>query len=145
MSETDGPEAQPSPAEPALSAEDRRRFREGVDLFNSGKFWHAHEAWEDVWRRRPGACDSFFKGLIQAAAAFHQMGRGRYRGTTLHFERSLAKLEPYAPSFLGVNVAALLDDLNRDYRRARSAGPAGMASLARETVPRIHLGTPPGA
>ncbi len=32
---------------------DAQAFRYGVDLFNHGFFWEAHEVWEAVWRAAP--------------------------------------------------------------------------------------------
>jgi hypothetical protein len=65
----------PPPARPtvvdldALAANDD--FRYGVDLFNHGFPWEAHEAWEPLWftapRERPER--ALLQGLIHAAAA----------------------------------------------------------------------------
>ena len=42
---------------------------EGVDLFNSGRYWDAHEVWERDWTPdRKGPDSGFYKGLIQVAA-----------------------------------------------------------------------------
>jgi hypothetical protein len=43
----------------------------GVDLYNHGYLWEAHEAWEPLWRTAPqdSADAAFFRGLIQCAAA----------------------------------------------------------------------------
>jgi len=43
----------------------------GVDLFNAGYFWEAHEAWERVWASWPkdSAEGLLLRGCIQAAAA----------------------------------------------------------------------------
>jgi hypothetical protein len=53
----------------ALAADDD--FRHGVDLFNHGFPWEAHEAWEPLWfaapRERPER--ALLQGLIHAAAA----------------------------------------------------------------------------
>ena len=40
-----------SPAEPAEAWARSRRFLLGVDLFNHGYAWEAHEAWESMWLR----------------------------------------------------------------------------------------------
>ena len=46
-------------------------FRFGVDLFNHGFAWEAHEAWEPLWFSAPRERDerALLPGLIQAAAA----------------------------------------------------------------------------
>ncbi|MEX2382583.1 MAG: DUF309 domain-containing protein [Opitutales bacterium] len=88
-------------------------LHEGVRLFNEGKFWHAHEAWEQVWRRKKGCCDDFFKGMIQAAAAFHKMGEGAVKGMRIHLDRSITRLTFCPPAFLGIDVAAFVRELER--------------------------------
>ena len=48
-----------------------RAYLRGVDLFNHGFYWEAHEAWEGLWHAcgRCGVMADFLKGLIQLAAA----------------------------------------------------------------------------
>src|SRR5262249_41594058 len=42
----------------------------GLDLFNHGYYWEAHEAWESLWHAcgRRGLTADFLKGLIKLAA-----------------------------------------------------------------------------
>jgi hypothetical protein len=53
----------------ALAADEDFRF--GVDLFNHGYPWEAHEAWEPLWFAAPRdrAERALLQGLIHAAAA----------------------------------------------------------------------------
>jgi hypothetical protein len=46
-------------------------FRHGVDLFNHGFAWEAHEAWEPLWFAAPRELPerALLQGLIHAAAA----------------------------------------------------------------------------
>jgi hypothetical protein len=65
----------------SMSEEDWREFEYGVQLFNEQKFWHAHEAWENVWKRHHEDERLFFQGVIQFAAAYHHLVTKRsYRG-----------------------------------------------------------------
>ena len=43
----------------------------GVDLYNAGFFWEAHEVWEALWRANAHDADQhlYLQGLIQTAAA----------------------------------------------------------------------------
>jgi hypothetical protein len=51
--------------------DDRTALAFGVDLFNHGYFWEAHEVWEGPWRRAEPDSDRwiFYKALIRLAAA----------------------------------------------------------------------------
>lgn len=58
-------------------------------LFNEGKFFEAHEAWEAAWRVEQGFDRVLFQGLIMAAAAFVKAGRNEPRGAVKLVESSL--------------------------------------------------------
>ena len=56
-----------------LSEEESALLETGASLFDDGKFWHAHEAWEDLWndlKRRDASPHEILlvQGLIQTAA-----------------------------------------------------------------------------
>ncbi len=61
----------------------------GRQLFNEGKFFEAHEAWETAWRVEQGVDRLVFQGLIMAAAAFVKVGRSEPRGAVKLVESSL--------------------------------------------------------
>ena len=45
-------------------------FEKGIDLFNQGKYFNAHEAWRGLWFRARKAQEKLFlQGLIAAAGA----------------------------------------------------------------------------
>jgi uncharacterized protein len=78
---------------------DPQRWREcqaycrGIDLFNHGYYWEAHEAWEAAWQAcgRRGTVADFFKGLIKLAAAGVKLREGVPEGARGHAARA-AKL-----------------------------------------------------
>lgn len=78
--------AAPDPKDPAGSPE----FLYGVDLFNHGYYWEAHEAWEALWLAcgRTGSTADFLKGLIKLAAAGVKAREGRASGVRRHAERA---------------------------------------------------------
>ncbi len=70
-------------------------FDWGVDLYNHGYAWEAHEAWEDLWRaEEPGsAAAAFVRGLIQCAAACLKVRLGRHDAARRIGARARAHLE----------------------------------------------------
>jgi len=81
-------EEAPAPVErgrtPPLDAREiDRLFRDGVSLFNGGRYWHAHEAWETLWRAAPDDGREFYQGLIQIAAGLLHLQRRNRGGGTL--------------------------------------------------------------
>ena len=82
----------------------------GVQLFNRGEFWEAHEAWEAEWTPdRHGPDSGFYKGLIQVAAGCLHYTRRNRRGAANKWASGANYLRPYLPAHLGVR----LDDLVR--------------------------------
>jgi hypothetical protein len=65
-------------------------YLSGIDLFNHGYYWEAHEVWEAVWvaggRRGPTA--DFLKGLIKLAAAGVKCREGSQAGVRRHARRA---------------------------------------------------------
>ncbi|GAB4326922.1 MAG: DUF309 domain-containing protein [Dehalococcoidia bacterium] len=83
--------------------------RLGVEHFNAGRFFPAHEAWEAAWRKAEGTADKeFFQGLAQLGAGYTHYLRGNAHGARVLLERSLAKLEPYGSHHYGLDLAHLL-------------------------------------
>jgi uncharacterized protein len=89
-------------------------YLEGVDLFNHGYYWEAHEAWEALWNAaaRVGPTAEFLKGLIKLAAAGVKVRQGEPRGVRIHCERAIAHFEAVAAETGAREYAGFaLDDL----------------------------------
>ena len=81
----------------------------GVDLFNRGLYWEAHEAWEHQWvpdRKGPDA--AFYKGLIQVAAGCLHYGRHNRRGAVNKWRSGAGYLRPYLPVHRGLKLGELV-------------------------------------
>jgi predicted metal-dependent hydrolase len=96
-----------------------RLFREGIALFNGVRYWHAHEAWETLWRAAPDEERDFFQGLILIAAGLLHLQRRDARGARNKLREGVEKLRPYHPTHRGIFVQELvtrseriLDDLD---------------------------------
>jgi hypothetical protein len=66
----------------------------GVDLYNHGYAWEAHEAWEGLWRaaKHDLAQATFLQGLIQCAAARVKTRMDDATAAERVLERGLARL-----------------------------------------------------
>jgi uncharacterized protein len=82
---------------------------EGIELFNRGSYWDAHEVWEREWMKdRRGADAGFYKGLIQVAAGCLHFQRRNRRGAVNKWKSGAGYLRPYLPSHEGVRLAPLV-------------------------------------
>jgi uncharacterized protein len=91
-----------------LTPDEETHLERGIALFNSGQFWEAHEAWEEIWKNHPEDGRFFIQGLIQLAAAYHQLGKRIYRGVVIHLKQAQERLKLFPPVFLGIEVLPIL-------------------------------------
>ena len=86
----------------------------GVEHFNSGRFWHAHEDWEDLWKSLKGVAEQKLvdgvQGLIQIAAMLLNHERKKVRGVTNLWAKASAKLKPVMDGLFGIDVAGLYSE-----------------------------------
>jgi len=105
-------------------------LQRSCDEFNSGKFYESHESFEEIWQLEAGPVRDLYKGLIQIAAAFVHLSRGKYIGAERLLRTAMAYLEPYrAGGALGFDVEAICRAAEDVYARLRNAGPNGVAGV----------------
>ena len=100
-------------------------FKAGLERIRSGRFFEAHEELETAWRAAPAGERDFYQGLVHVAVAWYQAGRGRPIATARQLEKAAGRLTPYAPAHLGVDVAAVLAQVEQ----ARATVAAGSLEL----------------
>lgn len=89
------------------------RFQAGINFFNSGRYFEAHEAWEDMWRDSRGPLRFFYQGMVQAAVGLHHLGRGNRNGAAAQLQKSVSKLEQYPQKFCRIDNRRLVEDLKK--------------------------------
>jgi hypothetical protein len=101
-------------------------FLWGLDLFNHGYYWEAHEAWEGLWRvaDRDGPLRMLFKGLILLSAARVKIRERKHAAAQRHAKRAAALLRQ------------LMKVPDRAFERALSMSPTALAECT-EVATRI--------
>ncbi len=104
----------PTPVPPANDTwQSSREYLYGIDLFNYGYYWEAHEVWESLWHAcgRRGVIADFYKGLIKLAAAGVKAREGRPAGVQSHARRARELFEctkeEAGPMLMGLAVGDL--------------------------------------
>ena len=88
-------------------------LQRGIELFNEGQYWEAHEAWEEAWMPdRHGADSGFYKGLIQVAAGCLHYTRHNRRGTVNKWRSGADYLRPYPPIHHRVALKPLVESVD---------------------------------
>jgi predicted metal-dependent hydrolase len=110
------------------------RLREGIGLFNAGRYFESHESLEDFYLRAEEQHKPFLEGLIQLAAAL-RLARDfdEVKGPARMARQALIRLENYQPAYLGIKVTGLIQAM------AAWADEAESKSDAALKAPKISL------
>ena len=85
------------------------RLREGLCLFNAGRYFESHESLEDFYLRSEERHRPFLEGLIQLAAACRIFSDlGEFKGPARMVRQAIIRLENYQPTYLGIRVQDLI-------------------------------------
>lgn len=68
-------------------------IEEGLAMLREGRFFDAHERFEEVFRNARGDTRTLFHALAQLAAAYHQLAQGRARAFVRTWEKARCKFE----------------------------------------------------
>ena len=96
-------------------------YLRGVDLFNRGWWWEAHEVWETLWKE---SRSDYYQGLIQMAAALIKVHIGQWSGAGRLIARARERLAQTAGA-----------DLLEQFDRCFGDGPE---QVVWENAPRIR-------
>jgi len=95
-------------------------FHEGIELFNTGQWFDAHEVWEDIWHMASGDKKRFYQGLIQCAVTLEHLRRGNPRGALNVHRSSLTKFQGLDDIYMGINIPELLGGIENVIAPIRS-------------------------
>ena len=93
-------------------------YKLGLEHIRAGRYFEAHEAFEEAWRAATPDERDFFQGLVHVVVAWYQAGRGRPVATASQLGKAARRLGPYAPAHRGVDVA----DVRRQAAAALESG-----------------------
>jgi predicted metal-dependent hydrolase len=73
---------------------EKNALEKGIELFNDGKYFEAHEAWEGAWlNAREEEEMQFYQGLIMAAGAFLHYSRRECTGANALLLKSIPMIQ----------------------------------------------------
>src|SRR6266852_9634755 len=82
-------------------------LRRGIELYNAGEFFEAHEVLEEAWTPERGPRRLFLQALIHLAVGFYHCERANPAGASSQLQKGLHKLALYLPSCEGIDTARL--------------------------------------
>lgn len=81
----------------------------GIDLFNHGFWFEAHEIWEAVWlaQNKDSETRVFMQGLIQLSAALFKKKSGKYESAERLAAKGIYKLNKLVGIKFGIDISEL--------------------------------------
>src|SRR5438093_5372633 len=122
--------------------EERKLYRDGIQLFNEHEFFEAHEVWEDIWHEAYGTKFEFYQGMIQCAVALEHYSRSNPRGVISLYDTYRRHFRNLPALFIGLDVKAFLAAMHEALRPVLEANPLperGQIALDPAGVPTIAL------
>jgi predicted metal-dependent hydrolase len=110
------------------------RLRDGISLFNEGRFFESHEILEQFYQETEAANKPFLEGLIELAVAFRlYTDFGEIKGPVRMIHQALIRFENYQTTYLNIRVKDLSEALER------WAEAVDGAAKPLSSIPRIPL------
>jgi predicted metal-dependent hydrolase len=101
----------------------------GLELFNAGEYFEAHEALEDAWRDETGPVRLLYQGILQVAVTYLHVQHDNYEGALKLSARAGAKLAAWPATCRGIDIASLRANLATVIASVEQLGPSRLHSF----------------
>ena len=101
----------------------------GIQHFNKGEYFEAHEELETAWRAETDEIRDLYQGILQAGVTYLHITRRNYNGAVKVYRRSQRWLVKWPEICRGVDVGQLRRDLDAAIAEVRRLGPERLAEF----------------
>lgn len=115
---------------------------EGIEYFNQGEFYEAHEPLEEAWMKTPSPERDLYQGILQIGLAYFQISRGNYRGALKMFKRGHRNLDPLGGELLGIDIAHIRADASAVEETLRELGPDQISRFDMTLIESLSITIP---
>ena len=102
---------------------------QGLELFNQGEYFEAHELLEVAWKADPTPGRELYRAILQIGIAYLQIERRNYNSAIKMFLRVRQWISPIPEICRGVDVADLRMNAQLVYDALVALGPGGIAQF----------------
>jgi predicted metal-dependent hydrolase len=110
----------------------------GIEEFNRGEFFEQHETLEGIWIHEPDAVRYLYQGILQVGVGFYHWRRGNWRGAVAKLGQGIAKLQPYRPACMTIDVERLVQEAAALRAVLEQQGPDDLPSFPPANLPQVH-------
>ena len=84
----------------------------GINLFNNGNYFEAHDFFEEMWADERLEKKEFYQGLVQISVTTYHFSSENFDGALSQYSKGLEKLEKYPDSYEGINLIKFREEIN---------------------------------
>jgi hypothetical protein len=106
----------------------------GLELFNAGQYFEAHEELEKAWRAEKGPIRELYRGILQVGVGYYHIQRSNVRGALKMFRRCRQWLDRFPDECCGIDLKRLRQDYQRVERLLQEVAPFDPSSLDLQPV-----------
>ena len=103
----------------------------GMELFNAGEYWQAHEELEVAWKEENGVVRELYRAILQTAVVYLHITRANYNGAIKVYGRVQKWITPWPEVCRGIEIGELRQNLESVITEVRRIGPDRLAEFDR--------------
>jgi len=112
--------------------------KKGLQLFNAGEYFEAHEALEYAWNAEQGDAKNLYRGILQTAVVYLHITRGNYNGAVKVYRRSLKWLDELPDTCKGIYLSELRANAERVIKEIQKLGEENIAEFDRTLLKPVR-------
>ena len=110
----------------------------GMELFNAGEYWLAHEQLEEAWKDENGAVRELYRAILQTAVVYLHITRANYNGAVKEYGHVQKWINPWPGVCRGIEIGRLRQDLEAVIAEVKRLGPDHLADFDRSLFKPVH-------
>jgi hypothetical protein len=110
----------------------------GMELFNAGEYWLAHEELEEAWKEESRAVRELYRGILQTAVVYLHITRANYNGAVKVYGRVQKWIDPWPETCRGIEIGRLRKDLDAAISEVKRLGPDRLAEFDRSLLKPVR-------
>jgi len=103
----------------------------GMELFNAGEYWLAHENLEEAWKEETGPVRELYRAILQTAVIYLHITRSNYNGAIKVYGRIQKWITPWPDVCRGIEIGRLHQDMEIVIAEVKRLGPDRLAGFDR--------------
>ncbi len=115
------------------------QYLQGIEYFNQGAYFEAHEIWEEIWMESSGIQKIFYQALIQLSVALYHLEAQNLKGALSLYPKTMEKLSQLPDLFTGLNIRELEKTINNFFKSYITFKPCDTYQIPYDNIPKITL------